>query len=139
MKITVPENRIFTPAFFCSVIIQFCSFLKYQSLVKLFSSVFDLIYSKIFKHELFAIHKNGIVIECAGMFSGQLLLKLDRDIRSISVLVLAFNPDLIFASHIFYQLIQTKFEQCMWCLILLCIIKQMMGMQNTDCVPIVHW
>eukprot|EP00026_Physarum_polycephalum_P010311 Phypoly_transcript_10469.p1 GENE.Phypoly_transcript_10469~~Phypoly_transcript_10469.p1 ORF type:complete len:373 (+),score=31.70 Phypoly_transcript_10469:101-1120(+) len=93
MRITAPENKVFTSVFFCLVIIQLCKFLN------------------ISEKELIVVCKNGVVMECAGIFCGQLLLKLEKDMRSIVCLMLAFNPTVAFVSHTFCQLIQTKFEQ----------------------------
>jgi hypothetical protein len=71
-----------------------------------------LIVKQIFARELVVVHQNGIVIECGGLFCGQLLVKLEKDLRSIVVLVLAHNPDLKFASYTFQKLVQSRFTQC---------------------------
>eukprot|EP00026_Physarum_polycephalum_P003518 Phypoly_transcript_03531.p1 GENE.Phypoly_transcript_03531~~Phypoly_transcript_03531.p1 ORF type:complete len:802 (+),score=106.01 Phypoly_transcript_03531:131-2407(+) len=93
MLITAPKNKVFTSAFFCLVIVQFCKILN------------------ISRRELVLVHKNGIVLQCTGIFRGQLLVKLEKDMRSIILLMLAFNPTLDFASHTIHQLIKAKFVQ----------------------------
>jgi len=75
--------------------------------------VLSLILTWISERELVKIFKNGIVLQCSGLFTGQLILKLEKDLSSIVVLMLAYNPDLAFAVYTTKNLIQANFEQCM--------------------------
>jgi len=75
--------------------------------------VLPLIPNWISQRELVKIYKNGIVLQCSGLFTGQLILKLEKDLSSIVVLMLAYNPDLAFAVYTTKNLIQANFEQCM--------------------------
>jgi hypothetical protein len=67
---------------------------------------------EISRRELIAVHSNGFVISCQGMFLGQLLVKINRQSKSIVAMQLAHNPDLGFITTAIQQLIKSNFYQC---------------------------
>ena len=68
---------------------------------------------KITRRELIAVHSNGIVLNCQGMFVGQLLVKTSRQANSLVVLQLALVPDLGFITAAINELVKSNFCQCM--------------------------
>eukprot|EP00026_Physarum_polycephalum_P001582 Phypoly_transcript_01584.p1 GENE.Phypoly_transcript_01584~~Phypoly_transcript_01584.p1 ORF type:complete len:957 (+),score=134.40 Phypoly_transcript_01584:242-3112(+) len=93
IQITAPENKVFSLSFFYCLVVRFCKALN------------------ISLHDLIMCNKNGIVLQCTGLFCGQLMVKLEKGTQSIMVLILALNPTVDFASHTIQQLIQMKFKQ----------------------------
>ena len=68
---------------------------------------------KITRRELIAVHSNGIVLNCQGMFVGQLLVKMSQQANSLAVLQLALVPDLGFITAAIRELVKSNFNQCM--------------------------
>ena len=127
---TAPPNQVFTSGFLCQLIVGICIMLNVSLLYA--NSLFHLLLSllsispflfffffsffdtkKITKRELTAVHSNGIVVSCQGMFLGQLLVKIEDQSTSIVVMQMARSPDLGFITSAIHRLVKSNFYQCM--------------------------
>jgi hypothetical protein len=87
-------------------------YLIYVYVTNMLIVTFLLSFTKISRRELIAVHSNGCIVSCQGMFLGQLLVKINRQSKSIAVIQLAHNPDLGFITTAIQQLIKSNFYQC---------------------------
>lgn len=59
------------------------------------------------------MYSNGVVVSCDGLFSGQLMVRLEEDGSAIEVLMMATNPNYDLVVDLFFDLITHTFRQCM--------------------------
>lgn len=117
IQITAPVGKVFVPGILCQLIVALCSelnvsFLKYPFLC-LLDPFFDLD-EKIFYHEIIKIASNAILLTCAGVMDGQLMVFADPKnvFRSIQFLALASNPNLDQVVEIFNATFSKLFPSC---------------------------
>jgi hypothetical protein len=93
IRITSPPHRIFTSSFMCQLIVEFFKRLN------------------ITRNELAAVHNNGVVVTCQGLFYGQLIIKFEKDPRFLVMLMHAQNPYFGFITSAFRRFVATHFKQ----------------------------
>lgn len=71
---------------------------------------FDFV--KIYKHNIVKIVQGGAVIQCPGLFCGEVIANLDSSSKVITFTMMATNPDIDCFSSAFSELVSLSFVQC---------------------------
>eukprot|EP00026_Physarum_polycephalum_P000711 Phypoly_transcript_00712.p1 GENE.Phypoly_transcript_00712~~Phypoly_transcript_00712.p1 ORF type:complete len:920 (-),score=65.02 Phypoly_transcript_00712:1306-4065(-) len=94
IRITVPrKDMIFVPGFYCQLAVKILSRLN------------------IYQEDIITVCQNGMLIQCAGLFHGQLIVMIDLTNQHLVFAMMASRPDYEYITSVFNELLQMSYPQ----------------------------
>lgn len=104
------NDCVFVPGFFCQLLVELFKFYNVSTIF--FWNAKTVFYiSKIGNQDLVEVHSNGAVFTCPSLFCGQVIVTLGAGAKSISIVMIATNPDVHYLTFTFQQLV-LQYPQC---------------------------
>ncbi len=110
----VLENLVFVPGFFCQLEVQILNTLKESLILHTLTAheQFDII--KVCKEKVTKVSQNGMIVTCPGLFTGEIIVVIATDHRSIFIILKSTSPSLDIATSVFRKLVSEQFPQCIF-------------------------
>lgn len=130
IQITAPIGKIFVPGLVCQFFVTLCnelhiSYFTNKTTNKQVHKQIKIDLRKVYHHEIIKIYSNAILLACAGVTDGQLLVFVDPKEynRTIKIIAMASNPSVNQVLDIFQNMINEYFSSCIFILIKGCPYK----------------
>lgn len=109
-QISAPPGKVFVPGLLCQLIVTICTEL-HVLFAFLYYIITNFTLNEIYWHEIIKIASNCVVLTCAGITDGQLMVFSDpkKVFKSIQFVAMATNPILGKLINIFEDMIEEKF------------------------------
>lgn len=109
VRTTSPNGTIFVPGFMCQFMVSLFNKFNLSTNYNIFED-FEII--KIYRGEFLQVCENGAIIQCPGLFEGEMIVMVEYSLKSIVVAMNATDPDTEYAMSVLRLLINDKFPQC---------------------------
>lgn len=111
LRFSSPKNMVFIAGFFGQLIVKLMNALKVSVGFNIILCFLRL--NKLFRENIIQFNSNGAVLQCPGLFHGELIIAMEAGSQSIIFAIQASNPDLRVISKVFNKLVSSRFRQCM--------------------------